>query len=441
MPHRVLLRLLFVVFVGATSSVLTPALAAAQGNESVKDLLRNLFDTSPTPAEIAGGTAAEVLANAARFPEETAGLIALGVSTLPAASSSAGFTYALDPVTGGYALKTDSFGALMADRPLTSGRRVVSFAFNYQRTRFASLNGIDVADHDQNSIDEGLFILDNGVVFADGFRQFITDRAYFSATSTAVNLFLNYGVTNQVDLGLVVPVLSMSATGRRQRFWDVTRSFQEDPDELIKDFPEGPVGERDQIARTTVSASGIGDLAIRAKFAPVQSRAGGVGLLVDFRLPTGDDENLLGAGEASARFVGLVSTAVSNATLSGTFGYATGGLSDSLTYSATVDVPVGPQQQVTLAATVTGQRIQDGIVLERFRTLDSLSGSGNRTTFDRQIVGDEPVTTVDLSVGAKVHLTGNWLLGGAILVPLNDAAFRGGVTPIIGLDYTWSRAQ
>jgi hypothetical protein len=139
--------------------------------------------------------------------------------------------------------------------------------------------------------------------------------------------------------------------------------------------------------------------------------------------------------------VGLVSTAVSNATLSGTFGYATGGLSDSLTYSATVDVPVGPQQQVTLAATVTGQRIQDGIVLERFRTLDSLSGSGNRTTFDRQIVGDEPVTTVDLSVGAKVHLTGNWLLGGAILVPLNDAAFRGGVTPIIGLDYTWSRAQ
>jgi hypothetical protein len=422
-------------------TVIVPNTASAQSSESVKGLLRNLFNTTPTPAEISGGTAADVLASAARFPEETAKLVGLGVSTLPAASSSAGFTYSLDPVTGGYALKSDSFGALMAERPLTNGRRVVSFAFNFQRARFASLNGIDMADHDENSIDEGLFISDNTVVFQDGFRQFITDRAYFSATSTAFNLFVNYGVTNQVDLGVVVPVVSMSATGRRQRFWDLTRSFQEDPVGSRRDFPEGPIGERDQIARTTVSKSGIGDIAIRAKFAPLQSRSGGVGVLADFRLPTGDDDNLLGAGEASARFVGLFSAAAAASTVSGTIGYSAGGVSDALTYSATVDLPVGPQQQVTLAATVSGQRVQEGILLERFRTLNTLSSSGVRTTFDRQIVSNEAVHIVDLSVGAKVHLTGRWLLAGAVLVPMNDAGFRGGVTPLIGLDYTWSRSE
>jgi len=419
---------------------LWPGSAEAQTSDTIRGFLRELFVTTPTPAEISSGLAAIVLENATRFPEETAKLVGLGVFTLPIGSSSAGFAYSVDPRTGESMLKSQSFGPLFAERPLTSGKGVWNVAFNYQRTKFDHLNGIDVADHGENSKDEGLFVFDNGAVWPNPtYVQFLTERAFFEATTNSFNFFLTYGVIDNLDIGVVLPFVSVKAAGRRQLFWDLTRSFQDDPVGSALDFPEGPIGVRDRIARRTFEASGIGDILLRAKFSPLQRPGSAFGVAVDLRLPTGDEDNLLGTGKASGRFLALGSTAVGSRTsVYGNAGYTAGGQSDEVNYVGGVDVALGSRKQLTVAASLIGQVVQDGIGFDTLRTFDRVGTTGIRVTFDRQIVSTDTLHVMNAAVGAKFHLTGRWLLTGSVLFPLNDAGFRGGATPIIGLDHTWT---
>jgi len=426
------------ILVAAAVVALCPAPAAAQADDSIKGLLRRLYTAQPTPVEINTGQAGQVVDNLRRFPDEVAKLVGLGVFTLPTASSSAGFTYTVDPTTGESVLKSDSFGPLFAERPHTNGKGVWNFAFSYERTTFDQLNGIDVADQGTNERSQGLFIFDNGGVFPDGYVQYFTERAFFDAKSTTVNISTMFGAAKGLDIGVTVPISFVSATGRRQQFYDFTKVYATD-DATRREFPAGPIGSRDSITATTIDASGLGDVSLRAKVGLSQKPGGAAGVAVDVRLPTGDEENLLGAGKASVRVLMLGAKTAGPASFYGNGGYTAGGQSDEVNYSAGVDVVLGSAKQLTLAGSVIGQTLRDGVTFDTMQTLNFLNAAnGIRTTFDRQILVDQSLNIVNAAVGAKFHVGGRWLLSGAVLFPLNDDGFRGGITPIIGLDHTWT---
>lgn len=419
------------------ATALQPAVAEAQTTPgTIKSFLRDLFVTVPTPAEINAGLVDQIEENAARFPEEVAKLLSLGVFTVPIGSSSAGFAFSVDPRTGESIQKSESFGPLFAERALTSGKGVWNLAFNYQRTTFDRINGIEFGDQGENSQDQGLFIYDNHVFYpSPPVDQYLTERTFFSATASSFNFFVTYGVTENLDLGVVVPVVSIKSVGRRQLFWHLPNTWDDPPEP----FPS-PTGDRDVIARTELNEGGIGDIQVRSKFSPFQSHKNAFAVVVDLRLPTGDEENLLGTGEASVRFGGVASTEVgSGVSLHGNGGYTAGGLSDEFHYVAAADVALGARKQLTLAGSLIGQIIKDGVQFETLRTFDSTNPtSGIRTTFDRQFANTDTLHIVNAAVGAKYHLTGQWLLTGSVLFPLNDAGFRGQWTAIVGLDHTWT---
>jgi hypothetical protein len=219
----------------------------------------------------------------------------------------------------------------------------------------------------------------------------------------------------------------------------VTRSFQEDPIGTAIDFPEGPIGVRDQIAVRTISATGLGDVSLRAKFAPVQRSTRGFGVAVDVKVPTGNEDNLLGVGKASARLIVIGSTTVaSRLSAYGNAGYTAGGASDEVNYVFGADMALGSRKQLTVAASVIGQTIKDGVELEKVNTLNVLGNGGVRTTYDRQFVSRASQQVLHAAIGAKLQVKGRWLVNASVLIPVNDAGFRGGVTPIVGLDYTWT---
>ena len=60
------------------------------------------------------------------------------------------------------------------------------------------------------------------------------------------------------------------------------------------------------------------------------------------------------------------------------------------------------------------------------------------TTYDRQFVSRTSQQVLHAAIGAKLQVRGRWLVNTSVLIPVNDAGFRGGVTPIVGLDYTWT---
>ena len=422
-------------------TALAPGMARAQGSPNARALLNNLFTTTPTPAEINSGLSGTVVDNLQRFPEEIHKLVGLGIYTLPIGSSSAGFTYALNPTTGEPTLKSDSFGPVFAERPLTSGKGVFNLSFNLQHSSFDTLNGTPVSDQGENSRSEGLFVSDNGGIWVDGYTQFITDRSYLEASATSYLFNMSYGLAERLDVGLTVPLMQVDVTGRRQQFFDVTRSFQNDPNTRA-DFPNGPVGVKDLIPLTTASATGLGDLMVRAKYNFLQSGSQGLAATVDVRLPTGSEEDLLGLGKASTRamLVGALSLG-SRASVYGNGGYTFGGLSDEVHYVGGMDLVVGSSRKLTISGSFIGQTLRDGFGIDTLRTLNTVSPSGIRTTFDRPLLTDESLNILNAAIGAKFNIGGQWLLSGAVLFPVNDAGFRGGPTPIIGIDRTWTRGQ
>jgi hypothetical protein len=99
---------------------------------------------------------------------------------------------------------------------------------------------------------------------------------------------------------------------------------------------------------------------------------------------------------------------------------------------------LGSRKQLTVAASVIGQTVKDGVELEKVNTLNVLGNGGVTTTYDRQFVTRTSQQVLHAAIGAKLQVRGRWLVNASVLIPVNDAGFRGGVTPIVGLDYTWT---
>jgi len=69
------------------------------------------------------------------------------------------------------------------------------------------------------------------------------------------------------------------------------------------------------------SATGVGDIAARLKINLTQSKSFGASVLFDGRFPTGDDENLLGAGAFSGRGFAIASATFGTLSPHVNFGY------------------------------------------------------------------------------------------------------------------------
>ena len=57
----------------------------------------------------------------------------------------------------------------------------------------------------------------------------------------------------------------------------------------------------------TLSATGLGDMLLRAKYNFVKSDANAIAASIDVRLPTGDKDNLLGSGATQTKLMFLAS--------------------------------------------------------------------------------------------------------------------------------------
>ena len=115
--------------------------------------------------------------------------------------------------------------------------------------------------------------------------------------------FATYGVTDRIDVSVAVPYVSNSIDGHS--FGQIV-PFGPNPAHYFGGTAAAPILS----ATTDVSgsASGIGDVALRAKvnLSPGGSKArAGFALLGDVRLPTGNEDDFLGSGSTSARILGI----------------------------------------------------------------------------------------------------------------------------------------
>lgn len=431
----------------------------ADSDEPLGSLLTNLFSPQ-NPLELDPS-----VGHNAHFASQPAALEQLGalnkgiasqLSTFPLGSSSGGFTYSFDPALGVYNRSTESFGPLFAERAMTAGKGKVNFGVNYQRSTYDSFDGLDLqsGEFNINLVHEDTNNDGSNATFF--FEGDIVNAAYkINLTSETAVLFGTYGVSDRLDVGLAVPFvkLDMKVRVRGQINRYATSAFgglfhRFDPSN-VSFCPNnvcGPVAFFDESA----SASGVGDAVIRAKYKLKSGDSGALALGVDLRLPTGDEQDLLGSGATQTKLFLIASAPATKFSPHANVGYTfssgasqeVGGIPDEINYTVGFDAAIGGR--VTINADLIGRTLLNANRLVKrdkeffFNTSFDPNNPIINSTFQDEFVTEETDLNVMLAAaGVKVNILSELLFSANVLFGIGDRGLQADVTPVFGLDYTF----
>jgi Putative MetA-pathway of phenol degradation len=358
------------------------------------------------------------------------------IVSLPLPAPASGFTYQFDPGLGVFTRSTSSFGPILAERADTIGARRVSIGFAYQRLAFDSIENIDL-----QSV-PAVFTHDNAEL-RGGREDVITTVNSIDSKVSRSAAFITYGVTNDLDVSIAVPyittdiVVTSDATVRRIGTTTPEIHFFRAVDDSI--------GDR-RIYTAFGHASGIGDITIRMKQAIKKSPKNGIALGIDLRLPTGDENNLLGTGAPAVQPFAAWSATYGTFAPHINLGYQWNGsstLAGDIEAGVSADLPdvavyalgavVSVHPRVTLALDVLGRYIIDSprVRLEDFVALDGHSVFPN-IAFDTGSINE-----LSSAVGLKINVAGRLLLNTNLLMRLNSEGLRDKISPLVGVEYAF----
>jgi hypothetical protein len=386
----------------ATSVVLfaisAPASAAAQ--ETISDVLSFLVTNRSIPTD--DFVRDEQAAAATR--DTISGFLLMEQATLPISSSAGGFTYRLNPGLGTVMRSSDSFGPFFTERSLTAGRGQSSFGLTYRSASFDNIDGRNLRD--------GTLVSTASILRGES-EPFDVETVTLRIHTDTMTLAGNVGVTDRFDVSAALPFVRLTLTGQRVDNYRGREFIQ---------------------ATGSAVASGLGDLIVRAKYNVL--RLGGSGLAVggEVRLPTGNEENLLGAGHATVkpRLIGSIES--DRVAVHGNVGYSFRDVADELDYSGAVTIVAVPR--LTVVGEFAARRLRSfarlAEIIEphpRLAGVDTLRLTAVSQATDRIVaVG-----------GIKWNIAGTWILSANVLRPLTDAGLNARWIPSVTFDYSFGQ--
>jgi hypothetical protein len=328
------------------------------------------------------------------------------LASLPISSSSGGFIYRLNPSIATMERVSDSFGPFFLERSLTSGRGQTSIGVSFRHSRFDSLDG--------RSLNDGTLVTTANRL-ANESEPFDVERLTLGLEANTITLFGNYGITDRFDIGAAMPIVDLSVSGERRNTY------------------RGAVLQQ---AIGSGFVTGLADIALRAKYSVLQTRTIGFAANVDARLPTGDEDQLLGAGEAAIYLSGIASVESGRVGWHLKGGFGQGGVSDEVNAGAAMVVSLAPRFNVI--GEVFGRRLSE---LERVGDSTAPHPFFPNVTTTRLLPTTTGTSTGLALAGFKWNLTSTWLFNANVLFPLNDRGLARRPTASIAIDYTLERPR
>lgn len=419
-----------------------PALSFAQSTKLVHLLptlygQQGLFVDSAAPLPD-GSTHSAHFNNAfhERFSQFNAAL-ASQLSALPLPAPSSGFTYTMDATLGVFTRSTQSFGPIMAERAETIGKNKWAVGFAVQHFSFDGIEGIDLGEL------PAVFTHDGAA--PGGRADVVTTSSNVEATLTQQIGFVTYGLGERFDASLAVPIviadLNVTSDATIQRLGTGSNT-------IVHYYDNGSgVGSTREYTRSG-HATGLGDLTLRLKGQAAKWGSGnGLALALDVRMPTGDEEDLLGSGAWGLRPFLATSFGLGALSPHVNLGYQWNGesllagnvvtgekadLPDEFAYVVGADVALG--QRLTLCADWVGRYVIDAsrVAPATFVGLDSAG-----TQFPDIQFEESSYNQSSLALGFKANPAGRLLVVFNVLLKLDDHGLRDKVTPLLALDYTF----
>jgi hypothetical protein len=276
------------LFLAGTADPSNPSTVQVHGNHFV-------------PAAAAGnGTLISFITNA----------VSSNVANVPFSAASGGTTFRFE---GGVPVRTTtSSGPIFAERAQTLGRGRILAGVNRTQFAFRTLRGMDLdnlqlvfthANVDSPACDSvvgedcapmGVPVLENDVMLFD-----LGLEIELAVTS----FFLTLGLSDRFDVGVSLPLVRTRLRGTSRA--EIVPFGGPTAAHFFAGTPSNPVLSASRFVEG--SATGVGDVAIRAKWLARQRENVAVALLADGRLPTGSEDDLLGSGFVALRGMAIVS--------------------------------------------------------------------------------------------------------------------------------------
>ena len=453
-----------------------PALAAAQTSSSSSPNLAGLLPALilrdvTLPSATHGAHFSPLSVNdpsnpAVEIVEAFNKQLVVQLSTVPLGSSSGGFTYTFDPAVGTFSRASRSFGPAFAERALTAGAGRFSVGMNYQHLRYDSFEDRDL---DNGSIQFylrheecctsggtpgpptfGIITTPNGTRFDPFFEgDLIRTSLFLRAKADTVVFFGNYGVTDRLDLGLAVPIVRVELDAELR----ATILRLATGTAVIHTFEPGNLAATESTLTSSGSATGIGDVVLRSKYRLFGSTGGALAAAVDARLPTGDQDNLRGAGTQVKLYV-IASNDGDRwgRHINAGYTFASGELGavaplggsaisvpDEVNYSAGVEFVA--DSRITLVGDVVGRVLRDaGRLTPEMKTFEFVQGADlpvSTAAFEEFAPRPGNLHVLFGTAGVKYNAFGNLLVNANVLVPLTKAGLKSHVGFVLGVDYAF----
>jgi hypothetical protein len=362
------------------------------------------------------------------------------LSTFPVGSSAGGFTYIFDPGLGTYTRTSNTFGSSFVERAITNGRGRFNLGFNYQHATFTSFEGQDLEDGNIR------FYLThepiaNPPIFFEG--DLVETALDMNLKTDTFAILANYGLTNRLDVGIALPILHVSLDASIEATVLRLATLDTGATSTIHTFPGG--GSVSTFADSG-SATGIGDILLRTKYQFLSRPGGGLAAALDLRLPTGDEDNLLGTGTTQAKFLLVASNAYNRFAPHFNIGYTFSGTSsnpflnvtDEFNYAAGTEIAAS--EQLTVNVDFLGRQLRDSgrlsVGSQSYRWMTAAGATGTNT-YETFVFEDGSLNQLLTAVGVKFNPARNLLINASVLFPITDGGIKSNPVPVFGFEYSF----
>lgn len=370
--------------------------------------------------------------------------IGRNIASLPLSSTAAGLTF--DFSTGVPVATTSSLGPIFAERAQTLGKGRFNIGFNFSYLNMTKLRGVNTDDLRFTFVHQN--VSPDTSVMGDNLNEFDSIDLFMNLdlNATVLAFYLTVGITNRLDVSVAVPFVNVHM--KASPLAEVTSFTYLVIDSARHNFGDDPTNPVLSTRPESINeyATGIGDIAIRAKYNFYKGEDFNFAALVDFRPPTGDEKNFLGAGKSSYRGMLIASAAIGYFSPHLNLSYAhQGGNRDR----NGLEVSAGYDQKLadwcTFAADFLGAFELDVTNKYEFPS-EKIVVEGQPKEISHPIRREISLTNVPSfsrdnimngSFGFKINPKKEMIFVANVIVPFNDGGLRSSFIPTVGFEFSF----
>ena len=276
--------------------------AEARADSSLADQLNLLYGERGITLTEQVPPAGPPITHTAHFTSESLATLGLLVQTLvpstadfPAISTVPGLSYRYNPDLQAFERSSGSLGPVYVERPQTLGRGKLDIGIAYLHIDFDELNGDELDGLAFRGLEHNDCCSPDNPPPSPGDPAFEQDTAdlffdQFGIESDVVSLFATYGITDDWDVNILLPIIHTSLEV------DARAELNNESGIGTHMFEDGGTEQRRSIDD---SKTGVGDLQLRTKYHLLSRNGFNLASGLNLRLPTGDEDDFQGLGDTT----------------------------------------------------------------------------------------------------------------------------------------------